>query len=70
MILYAVGTILSLCSAIAFSLPTVIIVFINTAFLGYIYVIVYSVYDLLRREYESAFGRQNLEARKAFSEAV
>ncbi|KAJ6636702.1 hypothetical protein Bhyg_15295 [Pseudolycoriella hygida] len=66
MILYAVSTILSLFSLFAFSLPGVIIGLILTAILAYFYIVIYSVYDLLRREYESAFGRQ--EARKALNE--
>lgn len=68
MILYAVSTILSLFALFAMSLPRVIIGLLITALLAYIYVVIYSVYDLLRREYESAFGRQNQEARKALNE--
>lgn len=68
MILYAVSTILSLFALFALSLPYVIIGLIHTAILAYFYVVIYSVYDLLRREYESAFGRQNQEARKALND--
>lgn len=68
MIFYAVYTILSLFALVTLSLRTVIIGVIHTAILAYIYVVIYSVYDLLRREYETAFGRQNQEARKALNE--
>lgn len=68
MILYAVSTILSLFPLFSLSFAGVIIGLLNTAMLAYIYVVIYSVYDLLRREYEGAFGRQNQEARKALNE--
>lgn len=67
MILYAVSTILSLFALFSLSFSGVIIGLIHTALLAYIYVVIYSVYDLLRREYESAFGRQSQEARKALN---
>lgn len=68
MILYAVSTILSLFPLFSLSLSGVMIGLLNTAVLAYIYVVIYSVYDLLQREYEGAFGRQNQEARKALHE--
>lgn len=68
MILYAVSTILSLFPLFSLSFVGVIVGLLHTAILAYIYVVIYSVYDLLRREYESAFGRQNQEARKALNE--
>lgn len=68
MILYAVSTILSLFPLFSLSFVGVLIGLLHTAILAYIYVVIYSVYDLLRREYESAFGRQNQEARKALNE--
>lgn len=68
MILYAVSTILSLFALISLSWTGAIIGLIHTAILAYFYVVIYSVYDLLRREYESAFGRQSQEARKTLNE--
>lgn len=68
MVLYAVSTILSLFALFSLSLPGIIIGLMHTAILAYFYVVIYSVYDLLRREYESAFGRQHPSARKTLNE--
>ncbi len=68
MILYAVSTILAVFSLFSLSLVGIIIGSIGIAVLVYIYMVICSVYDLLRREYETAFGRQNEEARKALNE--